>query len=182
MKHAFGSFTVDIENDECVCPRKVVLNVKLNNWIPGTKVEYVAAQSPDYNQGFTGSALPFTDSEMAFDQTPNYGIIKPKKASFALKLNYPNSYYSHLGTRLIPPYVRITIDNKFGKVTEFVELGEIAPFRTLSWQNEPVGRFEPSFYDRSHLKKGRSQEAILRASGYRMETPPNFWGGAVPHP
>ena len=40
----------------------------------------------------------------------------------------------------------------------------------------------PKFYDRSHLKAPRSQESILRSSGYQLETPINFWGKSIPHP
>lgn len=182
MKQVFKSFSVYVENDECKCPRTVELKIKLKNWSPYTNVTYVAAQSPDYNQGFTGSALPFADAEMAFDQTPNFGELIPKTDTFNLILRYPNAYYSHLGSRLIPPYVRITVEQNGKKDTEYVVLGEIAPFRLLSYQTTPVARYEPGFYDRSKLKKGRSQEAILRASGYKMTTPENFWGGAIPHP
>tara|TARA_Y100000389_G_C17295404_1_gene430239 strand:- start:133 stop:684 length:552 start_codon:yes stop_codon:yes gene_type:complete len=183
MKQVFNSFSVDVENDDDYkCPRMVELNIKLKNWTPNTKLTYVAAQSPDYLQSFTGSALPFADAEQAFDQTPNFGELVPKLDSFKIELQYPNAYYSHLGTRLIPPYVRITVEQNGKKNTEYVVLGEIAPFRLLSYQSTPVARYEPGFYDRGILKKGRTQEAILRASGYKMETPSNFWGGAISHP
>lgn len=182
MKQDFNSFTVYVENDECECPRTVELKITLKDLTPTTVVSYVAAQSPDYNQSFTGSALPFANAEMAFDQTPNFGNIHPKTNVVEFKLRYPNAYYSHLGTRLIPPYVRITIKDENKEETEYVVLDEIAPFRLLSYQTTPVGRYEPGFYDRRKLKMGRSQEEILRASAYRMKTPENFWGGAVPHP
>ena len=72
--------------------------------------------------------------------------------------------------------MRLTIFHNSKSNVEFIELGENAPFRTLSYQSKPVPRMAPKFYDRSHLKAPRSQESILRASGYQLKTPKLIFG------
>ena len=183
MKHVFSSFSANVVRDP-KNPRMVILECQLFNWNPSVIVTYLAGQAPDYCQSYSGSALPFPDAEVAFDQTPNHGSFHPETSKFAIRIAFPNSYYSHVGTRLIPPHVRISVKRHSeakDMISEVIELGEIAPFRHLSYQSNPVPRINPTFYDRSHLRKPRSQEQILRASGYRLTTPNNFWGKAVPH-
>ena len=180
MKHVFSSFSVNVVraiND----PRSIILECELNNLNEKTVVSYLAAAAPDYGQSYSGSALPFPDAIIAFENTQNQGSFHPETSKFAIKLAFPNAYYSHVGTRLIPPHVRINVGTNTSKESHVIELGDVAPFRLLSYQSNPVPRSNPTFYDRSHLTKPRSQEKILRESGYRLVTPYNFWGNAVPH-
>ena len=178
MRSDFQNFAIEVKK---ICPSKTVLRVYIKNLNKSTKVSYLAAQSPDYIQSYTGSALPFPDAEIAFQNTKNKGNFIPTSSSFDLTLRTPNSYYSHLGSRLIPPHVIFTVETNGQVEKEIIELGEIAPFRTLSYQSVPAPRNGPSFYDRSSMKLGRSQEEILRSSGYRLTTPNNFWGDFIPH-
>lgn len=178
MKQEFSSISV---NATRLNNMTVNLECELFDW-KGTSVSYIAAQAPDYNQSFSGSALPFPDSIVAFDNTTNRGTFSPTSSKFTIKLKFPNSYYSHLGTRLIPPYVRITVRKGKYVFSEVVELGEIAPFRLLTYPSNPIPRAGPYFYKDNAPKKARSQETILRQSAYRLNTPKNFWGNAIPHP
>jgi hypothetical protein len=182
MKHVFTLFEANVESVKCEFPKTVKIDIKLFNWSKDTQVSYLAASPPDRLQSFTGSALPYGDSEMAFQNTPNVETFHPLGEKFSINLEFPNSYYSHLGTRLIPPYVRISVEDSVTdkKETQYIILNDI-PFRTLTYQSTPVPRSGPQFYDRKYLKP-RSQEAILRSSGYKMNYPQNFWGGAIPHP
>lgn len=178
MRSDFKNFAIEVKK---ICPSKTTLRVYIKNLNKSTKVSYLAAQPPDYIQSYTGSAMPFPDAEIAFQETKNKDSFKPTSSTFDLTLRTPNSYYSHLGSRIIPPHVIFTVETNGIVEKEVIELGEIAPFRTLSYQSVPAARISPSFYDRSTMKLGRSQEEILRSSGYRLTTPNNFWGGAVPH-
>ena len=179
MKHVFPSIKVNVVRPN---PNDIILECELAKWDKNTYVSYMAAQPPNYRQSYTGSGLPFPDAISAHQSTKNIGKFHPKSNKFSIKLPFPNAYYSHLGTRLVPPHVRLTIVNKSESVTEFIELGENIPFRTLSYQSNPVPRMTPGFYNRSHLKIPRSQEKILRSSGFTLKTPSNFWGMAIPHP
>ena len=136
-----------------------------------TTVSYIKPNPPNYIQSFTGSALPYNDALVAFENTENRGSFRPTSSKFSIMLKFPNAYYSHLGTRLMPPHVRITVHNGISSESKIIELTEAAPFfRLLSYQSNPVPRVSPTFYDRSHLQKPRSQEEILRSSGYRLST------------
>tara|TARA_Y100000389_G_scaffold205111_1_gene263346 strand:- start:7382 stop:7930 length:549 start_codon:yes stop_codon:yes gene_type:complete len=182
MKHIFTLFEATTEFKKCQFPNEVEVDINLFKWSKNTTVSYLAAAPPDRLQSFTGSALPFKDAEMAFENTPNKETFRPISNQLKFVLKFPNAYYSHLGTRLIPPYVRITVEDSEteDKETQYISLGEI-PYRHLSWQSEPVPRIGPQFYDRKHLN-ARSQEDILKSSEYKMKYPMNFWGGAIPHP
>ena len=45
-----------------------------------------------------------------FENTTNKGIVQPTEdGSFSFKINYPNSYYKHLGSILIEPHIYIKL-------------------------------------------------------------------------
>ena len=155
-----------------------------------TSIEFWAGAPATLGVSFSGSGLPFFDAQQAFTNSPNIGKFTPNMKKSIIRLQTPNSYYSHLGTRLIQSCVSIKVTYENVSVVELVELGEAAPYRLLSY---PSTRKSPMFYDRSHLTSARSQESILRASGYpscsKVNTCNNwissseksFWGMAVPH-
>lgn len=143
--------------------RNLVLNCELKNFKKDTTVSYLACAEPDYNQSFSGSALPFVNYTMAYYQTPNSGKFKPLNSIFTINLKFPNAYYSKVGSDLIMPHVSINIKNNLIDVTEIVYLGEVAPFRLL---NYPKERTSPLFYQKSNIQI--SQEAKLRKNAYRQ--------------
>ena len=160
---------------------KIKLICSLSNVSKSTKVSFLAPNCPDYNDSYTGSALPFSDPEIAFENTPNKGSIFPKNNEFSINLNMPNSYYTHLGSRIVLPHVFIKVfENDNLIISENIILGEVAPFRLLSYPSNPKPRSDPLFYKQT-IKYPRSQETILRDSAYIKNTPENFWGKTVPH-
>lgn len=144
--------------------RNIVLDCELKDWVKDTTVSYLACQEPNYNQSFSGSALPFTNYSMAYENTPNRGIIKPLVPNFYINLKFPNAYYSHLGTNLIMPHVKISIKNKNLDMSEIIYLGEVAPFRLL---NYPKTRTSPLFYQKKNSQL--SQESKLRKNAYHQK-------------
>ena len=68
-----------------------------------TKLLFWAANPPQYNGSFSGSGLPFPNPDIAFDNTPNVGIVKIKDRKTTVNLFFPNSFYVNLGNTLIPP-------------------------------------------------------------------------------
>jgi len=182
MKQIFKTFSVSFTRDE---RKRISVKCVLNNFTNDTVIEFWAPNPPDYNASFSGSALPFSDSVIAYENTPNSGSFKPSTSEFTIDLLFPNSYYSNLGTKLIEPHVNVKIIQQNSEVVETIFLGEIAPFRTLTYPGNPRGRSGPEFYDRSSLTVPRSQEKILRSGGYpgmNVNTPKNFWGKFVPQP
>tara|TARA_Y100000389_G_C17470142_1_gene529673 strand:- start:7016 stop:7558 length:543 start_codon:yes stop_codon:yes gene_type:complete len=180
MEYSYEFFDIKVIRS---CAKTVSIHLTLKNVVHETIVSYVAAKSPDYRQSYSGSALPFPDAQIAFENSPNFGAHKIRDR-LTFTIDFPNSYYSHVGTRIILPHVRIELMdlNKKKFASEIIKLGEIAPFRLLSYPSIPAPRDSPLFYSREHLTKPRSQEQILRSSGYSHTTPKNFWNGAIPHP
>jgi hypothetical protein len=163
----------------------------VDNLIPQkVTLEFWGAAPVSRGVSFSGSGLPYHDAEQAFFNSPNKGKFTPKMKKSIISLQNPNGYFSHLGTRMIKSCVSIKITYEGVSMVELVELGEAAPYRSLTY---PSTRNSPMFYDRSHLTFARSQESILRASGYPSCSKVNkcnnwissseksFWGMAVPH-
>ena len=146
-------------------------------------VEFWAANPPDYRQSFSGSALPFVNRTMAFENSQNRGVVNVlNDGTFSFSIKFPNSYYMGLGNRLIGPRVHMMLKtpNKTGKV-ETVSLGERVPFRSL--RHEVVDR-NVTFYTRTNLPDLRTQEQTLYACSYPATNsmPSNFWGTCPSHP
>jgi hypothetical protein len=140
---------------------------------------YIAAAPADHRISFTGSGLPFANPTQAFQHTPNQGRIVLRGNTFDIPLRYPNSYYINLGERLIPPtiYLNYKVAGE-RRMIDFVIAKQI-PFRLLTYpNNEKYQRKSPMFYDGTHELPVRTQEQILRDSGYprKNEMPDNFWG------
>lgn len=151
---------------------------------PDTVVRYVAASPADHSGSFSGSGFPFANEQQAFDSTPNKGVLKVGLGgAYTVHVLYPNSYYRHLGSELISPTLYISYMSDKTLTTVASQLGPPIPFRTLTY---PDARHDVSFYDRgSHDELNpdrdvRTQEHILRESGYPTIQPDDFWGLVVP--
>ncbi len=144
-------------------------------------VEWVAAAPPDHRTSYGGSALPFPSAQHAFTGTPNTGSVKAsdggRKAQ--LVLQYPNSYYTNLGSHLVPPtvYLRYQAKGSTRPVHTAVKMSHGVPYRSLAY---PASRTGPEFY--GNIASGalpvRSQERILLDSAYPSTNTeaPDFWG------
>jgi hypothetical protein len=150
---------------------------------PNLQVVFWAANPPDYRQSFSGSALPFVNRAMAFENSQNRGIVDVlSDGTFSFNLKFPNSYYMNLGNQLIGPQVHIMVKSsgKEGKV-QTISLGEPIPFRSL--RHALLDR-NVTFYHRTDLPDLRTQEQTLYACEYppTNSTPTNFWGSCPSHP
>jgi hypothetical protein len=136
---------------------------------------YIAAAPPDYRSSFTGSAMPFTDSQQAFYNTPNRGSTRVQQdGSFEVHLVMPNSYYVGLGTVRVPPTLHVVYHTDGRRMQKAMQISRGVPFRALTYPNKRTG---PMFYA-SEAQFIRSQEEILYASAYPdiNAEPDNFWG------
>ena len=148
-------------------------------------LKYWASNSPNYSVNYSGSALPFPNEDIAFDDTNNYGMVKINGGSFTIKLNYPNSYYKELGKVYVPPQVKLRLVTEEGlKISEVykINLGDGVPFRSLTWPRNRNWNAGPMFYCNNNLPV-RTQEQILKDSAYPSTNtePKNFWGSMPPH-
>lgn len=149
-----------------------------------TVVRYAAASPADHNGCFSGSGLPFTSEAQAFDTTPNKGVLEVGvDGEYSVQLLLPNSYYRRLGSDLVAPtlYVAYRCDGQ--DVTLSTVICPSIPFRTLTY---PAARHDVMFYDRgSHDllnpdRDARTQERMLRESGYPAVQASDFWGLVTP--
>jgi hypothetical protein len=149
-------------------------------------IMYWASSPPNYRQSYTGSSLPYANPKMAYQNTPNRGIVTAKNGNFKFKIKYPNSYYTGLGSVYMNPHVFIKICKKNGNgEIKSIKLGNGSPYRMLSYPPPPgkAPRSGPMFYIGREKLPIRNQEQICRDSGYppNNKMPDNFWGLSVPH-
>jgi hypothetical protein len=157
----------------------LIVNMRLADEPDGGEVKYVAAAPPDYRTSFSGSALPFTDAQHAFYNTPNRGTAQLNDdGELQIRLVTPNSYYVGMGSVRVPPTVHLTYRVNGESRTSSVQVSAGVPFRSLTY---PKQRSSATFYA-PEAKLVRSQESILRASAFPDENtePDNFWGERPP--
>jgi hypothetical protein len=146
------------------------------------QVEYLAAAPVDRRTSFSGSGMPYADEEQAFYDSPNTGSANVEgDGSFAIRMKVPSSYYIGLGTVLVPPtvYIKYAQEDEI-KTFKIIVDGPVA-FRMLTYPMHPK-RASPEFYSVNPKPLPRTQEQILRASGYPTDNvvPDNFWGTKPP--
>jgi hypothetical protein len=146
-------------------------------------IKFWAANSPDYISSFSGSGLPYPNEEVAFENTPNKGVIKVVNNMFNFLIHYPNSYYQNMGSVLVPPCVKmILVDSNNMQLSQIyeVKLGDGIPFRTLDFSPMRNWNIGPLFYQNIPLVT--TQEKIFENSGFppRNQMPSNFWGFKPP--
>lgn len=140
------------------------------------RLRYLAAAPPDRRGSFSGSGLPFASSAQAFFNSPNQGQAEVRTdGTFEIRLaRHPNSYYSGIGTVLVPPCVHVAYKCRGRPYRAVVQIEDAAvPFRLLTY---PSGRSGPMFY---HVPEqpARTQEAILRSTAFPEDNvqPADFW-------
>ena len=150
-------------------------------------VIYWAANPPTFSTSYNGSALPYANPTMAYENTPNKGSVRANNGRFEFYVNYPNSYYIGLGTVYVKPHVNIRICDKKvpgGGEVHRIELGDGVPFRSLTYAPPPdtYPRYSPMFYSGGESLPVRTQEEILRSAAYPDFNvyPKNFWGQKPP--
>jgi len=165
----------------------ITVKGKIKSSDPNAKVLFWAPSPPDYRTSYSGSGLPFSSQEQAFENTPNTGAVSVQNGEFSFKIKYPNSYYVGLGTVYMPPHVNIKVCDNNNNCCEVssIKLGDGIPFRMLTYPPPPgsAARCSPMFYMGRNRLPVRTQEQILRDSSYPQvnKMPGNFWGLAVPN-
>lgn len=180
----YGTFGLSIFQN---ANNDVVMNGRLTDYFlkmltkVRIKLHYWAASPATNGDSFTGSGLPYATPEMAFENTPNRGVIDIYNINFKLNLMRPNSYYQHLGRELVRPQVNFMFMNDNNKPISRVfkiDIPHFYPYRTLS--NPHQLKNIMSYYNPT--LPIRTQEQILRDSQYpkNMKFYPHFWGTRPP--
>jgi len=148
-------------------------------------IKYSAANPPTFSSNFSGSGLPYPTEDIAYQNSPNRGVVDIINEKFSITLKYPNSYYVNMGSVYVEPHVKlIVVDENNNPLTDvqIINLGKGIPFRSLTWPSIRDWNRGPLFYENSDLPV-RTQYEILLDSAYPSKnvTPKNFWGTMPTH-
>ena len=160
----------------------VVVQGEIKSNTSDPTIMYWAPNPPTWSQSFSGSGLPYHDSIQAYENSPNIGAVKAVNRKFEFRIQFPNAYYVGLGSLYVPPVIHFKIceDGKEQKEYHTIELGKGIPFRTLTHPAPPSNkpRDSPLFYHCTNKLPVRTQEQVLRDSGYPEDNrmPDDFWG------
>lgn len=168
----------------------ITVHGTMTDTVDDGRIMCVAASPPDYRSSYTGSALPFATADIAFDSTPNKGVVELLGNAFVIKLLHPNSYYQELGRVLIPPTLFIRYTSNGEERTVPINVAKEVPFRLLTYPSmrhvEHSVAFDylnlgPLFYAGTEKLPIRTQAQILMDSTYPAEniqptTPEEYWG------
>jgi hypothetical protein len=145
------------------------------------KLMYWAANPPTRGFSFSGSGIPYPNPEAAFENTPNRGVVNLAGGYFEIRVHFPNSFYTNLGSELVQPTVFLQICGD--QAVHKIPLGDGIPFRLLTYPPEYKASRPKFFLGRDNLPQ-RTQEQLLRDSAFPTQRPftpiNNFWGLTPP--
>lgn len=106
-------------------------------------IRYMAASPLWRNYSYAGSGLPYPDADMAYDGTPNKGVVKTTlDGSFSITVAHPSEYYINLGKTLLKPHIKIHLVEQ--KKDLVLLIGDYFPCRSLTGlpghPNRTIGR------------------------------------------
>jgi len=162
----------------------LVVQGQIKSALPQSTIYFWAAAPPTYGTSFSGSGMPYPNPLVAYDRTPNKGVVNVVNGQFNFSIKQPNAYYIGLGSLYIPPHINFKVCSPSAADSYFsVQIDDGVPFRMLTYPAPPTKkpRLSPMFYCEPE-KGARSQEDILRASAYPSTNsmPDNFWGDRPP--
>lgn len=156
------------------------------------KVRYIAAAPTHFSGSYMGSGLIYPSREVAFENTPTKGTLDG--ISFDLYIRTPSAYTNNNNNDFHPPEILFiydvsdssTVSGKKEKVVA-IPVGNQIPYRNLHYYPNARNEHGVFFYDNLFVKPVRTQEQILRDSGYPERTittykiPRDFWGNTPAH-
>lgn len=138
---------------------KIIGTKKYNNTI-----NIIAANPSDSLGNYSGTNLPFPNTDIAFENTVNKFNIKSQNINIELK--YPNSYYSILnGKEKIPPTIYIGDENSNN--IESIILEDNCPLKTLISRNHYN---LPNFYNDKNnvLPTTTGYKSMMNYANYKL--------------
>jgi hypothetical protein len=150
-----------------------------------THIKWWAPNAPTKTGSFSGSGMPFPNEKIAYDNTPNQGFSLLTGLTFGVDLQFPNSYYTQLGRKYVPPQLKYQMCDSQGNNCSpiyKIKLGEGIPFRYQSFPPQRNWNIGPMFYCNPNVVV-TTQAKRLVANAYPKDgvQPPNFWGTISPN-
>lgn len=138
--NSYVNCTINVTAD-----RKVVISGTVNN--PGfyTSMEIYAAAPINRLTSYSGSGLPFSCAEVAFENSPNYAVI-PSNGVFNVTFSYPNGFHSQDAFSKVPPsiFLKFVPSNGTEPIKVTYPLDDPFPLKTLG--HRPNHKYGPLFY------------------------------------
>ena len=151
---------------------------------PNPKIMFWAPAPANHLTSYSGSGLPFPNPTMAYENSPNKGMVEAVDRQFSFKLQYPNAYYAALGTMYVPPLVNIKVcEPGLDSTFTTIEIDGGIPYRTLTYPSPPSkNSYSSPLFFHVPEKEVRTQEEILRSAEYpsNNKMPDNWWGMKPP--
>ena len=171
-----GTFTGTIEIDG----EFVMIKGNIKDTIKNHTLRYLAASPVEKRMSFSGSGLPYSSAEMAFENSKNKGDIEAGLDNYInIKIDMPSAFYTGLGTVLVAPTVYIKYNNGIEDVVIDIKIAEPVPYRMLTYPStHTLPRKNADFYHSILPLPVRTQEQIIRDSQYPSKNimHSNFWG------
>jgi tRNA uridine 5-carbamoylmethylation protein Kti12 len=117
--------------------KKITIKGTLHNPAVYKNKIITAPNPPDIRTSYSGTALPFPNETIAFENTKNHAIID-NSGIINITFNFPNSYYTPDGCTKVKSPIMLILDEK--KIV--YELDDICPLKTLRQRVSS----NPSFY------------------------------------
>jgi hypothetical protein len=140
------------------------IEVKLPDIPDIPEIRWYAAAPADHRYTYTGSGLPFANEAQALNEGQG-GVVATDNFNCArIDFLWPNSYYkADMSDRIVPPsiYVRYTVKGEEKETC--IRIGHRIPYRGLTY---PESRKDAMFYADGWIMPVRTQEQVLRDSGY----------------
>lgn len=115
----------------------IVFKTQLKHNPDNNIVSYCAPAPAQFISSISGYSLPFANKEQALNPTPNKGKAHVNENNeVSVKLLRPNSYYTNLGTVLLPPTIFISYTSSGVQQKESFKVADSVPYRTLTYANE----------------------------------------------
>lgn len=161
MNNKYINCSIDIDNnDDNIYIKGFVVNPTSYNKM------FIIAPNPLYkNSSYSGSALPYPNSDIAFDNTKNIFNIN-SDGLFEVVFKYPNSFYEVDGKTKIGPSIFFILDkNKL-----IYNLPELYKLKTLNDRFKYNDQHNPSFYDKDKIlcKIDTSENTMYKYSNLKV--------------
>ena len=92
-------------------------------------VQWWAANKPTYTCSQSGFCIPYPNEAIAFQNTPNYGVIPVRDKKFKFDIEYPSGYYKKLGSRFIQPQINFRFCDKESRPVSKVYILKLTNFQ-----------------------------------------------------
>jgi len=140
MDNKYIKCSIDIKDNDIYIKGSIINPENYKNM-------FIIAPSPlNKNSSYSGSALPFPNSDIAFENTKNNYIIKNDGLIDTI-FKYPNSFYDIDGkTKIVPSIFFILDKNKI-----VYNLPDLYKLKTLNDRFKYNDTYNPFFYDKDRL-------------------------------